>query len=102
MVLIQLDKQDTSEAQVFFPTIIFDPPCTHSARQARYMQLLFSLIQSKGSDGVRDTYQYCSYEERLNLILGAYFLRAGRVDESSHKNPPADDYNTRSACILLV
>jgi hypothetical protein len=72
---------------------------THSARQAAHLEALFDLIDKRGSRSARNVYTRLSKEEKLNLQLAAYFLRAGRVDESSHKNPPADDYYTRSALI---
>ncbi len=72
---------------------------THSARQLRYVEVLFEEMQRNGNDEARGLMNSLTADERLNLKLAAYFLRAGRVDESSHKNHPADDYNTRSAMI---
>ncbi len=72
---------------------------THSARQARHLEALFSLVEHRGSTEAQGQLRNLSQSEKLNLSLAAYFLRAGRVDESSHKNPPADDYYTRSAMI---
>lgn len=72
---------------------------THSARQTAYLDAIFDFVQSKGSDQAQQLYSRLSEDELLNLQLAAYFLRAGRVDESSHLDPPADDYNTRSAFI---
>jgi hypothetical protein len=72
---------------------------THSARQVRHLEALFDLIQNRGSEATKAVYNTLTSEEILNLRLGAYFLRAGRVDETSHKCPPADDYYTRSALI---
>jgi len=72
---------------------------THSARQARHLEALFSLVEHRGSTEAQQQLRNLSQSEKLNLSLAAYFLRAGRVDESSHKNPPADDYYTRSAMI---
>lgn len=68
---------------------------THSARQARHLEALFSLL----SHNRHPLLKTLTDEQKLNLKLAAYFLRAGRVDESSHKTPPADDYLTRSALI---
>ena len=72
---------------------------THSARQARHLEALFSLVEHRGSAEAQGQLRNLSQSEKLNLSLASYFLRAGRVDESSHKNPPADDYYTRSAMI---
>lgn len=72
---------------------------THSARQVRFLEALFDLIENKGKPEIKELLNSLSQEEKLNLKLAAYFLRAGRVDESSHKNPPADDFNSRSAQI---
>jgi len=62
---------------------------THSARQALLMEILLDHLKNSPF----------SEEEKLHLILAAYFLRAGRVDESSHKHSNPDDYYTRSALI---
>ncbi|HNA62230.1 MAG TPA: SidE phosphodiesterase domain-containing protein [Rhabdochlamydiaceae bacterium] len=72
---------------------------SHSARQARTLEALFALVEKEGDASVQSVYRSLSPEEKLHLKLGAYFLRAGRSDESSHKNPNPDDYYTRSAMI---
>ena len=72
---------------------------THSARQMRCLEALFDLIEKDGLPNAKTELKKLTAEEKLNLKLAAYFLRAGRVDESSHKDPPADDYYTRSASI---
>jgi O-acetyl-ADP-ribose deacetylase (regulator of RNase III) len=72
---------------------------SHSARQARTLEALFSLVEKHGDAPVQSVYRSLSAEEKQHLKLGAYFLRAGRSDESSHKNPNPDDYYTRSAML---
>ncbi|MBA2368530.1 MAG: hypothetical protein H0V82_05855 [Candidatus Protochlamydia sp.] len=72
---------------------------THSARQARSLEALFDLIEKKGVPAAQKNLKNLSAYEKINLKLAAYFLRAGRVDETSHKTSPADDYYTRSALI---
>lgn len=72
---------------------------THSIRQVRHLEVLMDLIEKHGSPSAREQLRAFSDSERLNLKLAAYFLRAGRVDESSHQSPPSDDYYTRSALI---
>jgi len=72
---------------------------THSARQVRYVQELFDLIQYRGTQNARAQMNSLSEEERLNLQLAAYLLRSGRVDESSHKSSNPDPYPRRSAMI---
>ncbi len=72
---------------------------THSARQVALLDSLFDLIATKGNSAAKQLYKDLSKEEIFNLRLAAYFLRAGRVDESNHLDPPIDDYNTRSALI---
>jgi len=65
---------------------------THSAKQARFLEALFSLMEKAGSSSL-------TQEERMHLFLAAYVLRTGRVDESdfSHRHP--DDFYIRSALI---
>jgi hypothetical protein len=72
---------------------------THSARQVGYLEAMFDLIEKEGLPQAKQQLNQLTQDEKLNLKLAVYFLRAGRVDESSHKNPPADDYYTRSALI---
>lgn len=72
---------------------------THSARQVGYLEAMFDLIENKGLPQAQQQLNQLTLDEKLNLKLAAYFLRAGRVDESSHKKPPTDDYYTRSALI---
>lgn len=70
---------------------------THSARQFRYVEVLFDLIEKKGTDEAKEQLHQFSPEEMLNLKLAAFFLRAGRVDESNFKQKPPDTYKERSA-----
>ena len=72
---------------------------SHSARQARTLEALFALVEKEGDASVQSVYRSLSAEEKMHLKLGAYFLRAGRSDESSHKMLNPDDYYTRSAMI---
>ena len=72
---------------------------THAARQSRYMELIFDLIETKGSDKSKEILKNLSKEEKINIKLAAFLLRSGRVDESSHKDDNPDDYYTRSAMI---
>lgn len=72
---------------------------THSARQAHYLEALFNLIERKGKPAAKEELKKLTDYEKLNLRLAAYFLRSGRVDETSHKTPPADDYYTRSSLV---
>ena len=53
---------------------------THSARQERYLEALFDIVEKKGSLTAQTELGKLSAQEKLNLKLGAYFLRAGRVD----------------------
>lgn len=69
---------------------------THSARQARMLQVVLKHFEQ---DPVR-TVNTLTEEERMLLQLGAYLLRSGRIDESSHIDANPDDYNTRSAMIF--
>jgi len=77
---------------------------THGARQAfGLLEALKNLIDNKGKE------KYKGYlkefidnpDQNLNLTLAAYFLRAGRVDESSEEgsNLPPDELHERSALI---
>ena len=72
---------------------------THSARQVRYLEALFDLIEKKGNKEVQTALNELTGEEKFNLKLGAYFLRVGRVDESDHRTPFPDNYARRSAQI---
>ena len=64
---------------------------THSARQARLMQLML-----EDPDFIT---KFSSQQQNI-LILAAYFCRSGRVDESSHKSQNPDNYYSRSANIF--
>jgi SidE phosphodiesterase (PDE) domain len=70
----------------------------HSARQARYVEALFDFITPRSGRG-QSVINSLTPEEKINLKIAAYFLRAGRVDESNHKGGNPDDYYTRSALI---
>jgi|GEM_PF-6546449 len=72
---------------------------THSARQVRYLEALFDFIEKCGSEKSKEELVRLTADEKINLKLAAYFLRAGRVDESSHKSKMPDDYYRRSAII---
>jgi hypothetical protein len=72
---------------------------THSARGTRYLEAMFDLVEKKGSVEGKKILNSLTDEEKLNLKLASYFLRAGRVDESTHKETNPDDYYTRSAQI---
>jgi hypothetical protein len=72
---------------------------THSLRQVRLIEALFDLIEQEGTEEGRNHLAILTEDEKLNIMMAAFFLRAGRVDESSHKDPLPDDYNTRSALI---
>lgn len=72
---------------------------THSARQVAYIDALFDLIQNQGDADKKSIFNRLSDEEKMSLRLAAYFLRAGRVDESKITDPPPDNYNARSAFI---
>jgi len=82
-------------------TIVYRPNHngTHAIRQVRYVQELFDLIQYRGTQNARQQLNSLSEEERLNLLLAAFLLRSGRVDESSHKSYNPDPYSIRSALI---
>lgn len=69
---------------------------THSARQARMLEVLLSVME-KGD--AKDILKAFSDEEIMHLKLAAYLLRAGRIDESYHLDPSPDDYYTRSSLI---
>lgn len=73
---------------------------THSARQARLLEAGIDMIKGCGSQEVKEIWSKLTSSEIMNLKLAAYFLRAGRMDESTSvgvANP--DDYRTRSAQI---
>ncbi len=72
---------------------------THSARQTACIDALFDLLMSKGDANKKSIFNSLTDEEKMNLRLAAYFLRSGRVDESKITEPPADNYNARSALI---
>lgn len=69
---------------------------THSARQARMVEILFDLFANGPMKKWAELY---SEEEKMHLKLSAYLIRSGRVDESSHTNARPDDYYLRSAAI---
>lgn len=69
---------------------------THSARQARMLQIVFEKIENGPG---KNQLEGLTLEERNHLVLAAFLLRAGRIDESSHIDPNPDDYYTRSAMI---
>lgn len=69
---------------------------THSARQARMMEVIFDLFVTGPQEALAKEF---SPEERMHIKLAAYLLRAGRIDESYHLDPNPDDYYTRSAMI---
>lgn len=69
---------------------------THSARQARALEVLFVEIKKRPKKEFVTT---LLEEEKIHLILAAYLLRSGRIDESSHIDPSPDDYTTRSAMV---
>ena len=75
---------------------------THSARQAKFVDAIFNLIQSKGSIQSKKMLQSLTSEEKIALKLGAYCARIGRSDESSHKSLKPDDYYSRSAQIFHI
>ncbi|HSX13580.1 MAG TPA: SidE phosphodiesterase domain-containing protein [Chlamydiales bacterium] len=64
---------------------------THSARQARMLEILLEMMGDRAYP--------LSDDEKMHLKLATYLLRSGRIDESSHHLPNPDDYNTRSAMI---
>jgi len=71
---------------------------THGARKARHVEMLTQLFREHGSEATKKTLSEFTFQELSNLMLAAYFMRAGRVDESnfsSHSKP--DNYYTRSA-----
>lgn len=72
---------------------------THGARQARYLQELFLFIATEAAPQIQQIFSQFNEEYHNNLLVGAYFLRSGRVDERSHQALRADDYYTRSAMI---
>ncbi len=63
------------------------------------MEAMLDLIGNQGTNEAKDCLNSLTDLDKTNLKLAAYFLRAGRVDESSHKESSPDDYNTRSALI---
>lgn len=71
---------------------------THSARQAKVMVELLKVLKILEPD----KYKLYSEEEKLQLVIAAYFLRSGRVDESSHNGGKPDNYYTRSAQIYTA
>lgn len=70
---------------------------THSARQVRGLEGVLDLIEAKADPGKKAILESLTPEQKANLKLGAYFLRAGRVDEGRYND--GDDYSSRSALI---
>jgi SidE phosphodiesterase (PDE) domain len=68
----------------------------HSACQVRCMQVLFDLVEEKGKVGERKKFHSLKNEEKLSLLLGVYFLGAGRINEESSTEK---SNNARSAAI---
>ncbi len=68
---------------------------THSARQARMLEVWLNVMKRNRPDILK----LFTEEELMHLQLGAYLLRSGRIDESSHLDPSPDDYYTRSSMI---
>lgn len=66
---------------------------THSARQAFFVEVLISLLNIHGTEEVRNV--SFSEEDQLNLLLGAYCLRIGRIDEKG--SGEGEPYKERSA-----
>jgi len=56
---------------------------THSYRQVRYLEVLLDLISKNGRQEAKTFCQKLTEEQMVNLKLATFFLRAGRVDESS-------------------
>jgi len=69
---------------------------THSIRQVRFLEATLDCIAKTGNPEMLNKF---TDEEILHLKLAAYFMRAGRVDESEHSEDLADNYNERSAQI---
>jgi hypothetical protein len=72
---------------------------THSARQARMFEILLSSLEK---EAIKDSIPQLTSLEQDHLLLAAYLLRSGRIDESSHKEKNPDDYYTRSAMIYAA
>ena len=70
---------------------------THSARQAHYLKILFDLIEKKGNARAKKILRKLSDEDKVNLLLGAYCLRTGRVDDRSYLFDP--NYGERSTLV---
>jgi hypothetical protein len=73
---------------------------THSARQVRLLETLIDLCEKSEIDLCEKSDGKITFtqDEKLNLKLAAYFIRAGRVDESSHNSSnPDNNISKRSA-----
>ena len=56
---------------------------THSYRQVRYLEVLLDFISKNGRQEAKTFCEKLTEEQQVNLRLAAFFLRAGRADESS-------------------
>jgi hypothetical protein len=56
---------------------------THSYRQVRYLEVLLDLIPKIGRPEAKTFCQSLTEKQMVNFKLATFFLRAGRVDESS-------------------
>lgn len=72
---------------------------THSLRKVAHVQNIFSYIKARGSVSAKSLLTNLTESEKNNLLAAAYFMRSGRVDESSHGSPHPDNYKKRSAMI---
>tara|TARA_A100001015_G_scaffold313779_1_gene421803 strand:- start:462 stop:806 length:345 start_codon:yes stop_codon:yes gene_type:complete len=66
----------------------------HSLRQLRLLEYIINQLSPKKSE----TFKQFSSEEQFVLKCGAIFLRAGRIDETSHQS--GDDWYARSLRIF--
>ena len=57
---------------------------THSYRQVRYLEILLDLTAKYGRQEAKAFCQSLTEEQMVNFKLATFFLRAGRVDESSN------------------
>jgi hypothetical protein len=70
---------------------------THSARKVGHLNVILELIAQTGTINAKKMVNGFTPDERINLQLAVYCMRAGRVDESSSKIPNPDDFHLRSA-----
>jgi len=68
---------------------------THSARQVRGLEAVIDLIQKQASPEKQAIFKSFREEEKTNLKLAAYLMRAGRLDERGWQ--AKDPYAKRSA-----